>query len=176
MPSSLNGDFLLEPYIETDTFMIDGKDLQHVAREGWFELTVGVLEQDGVYHALNPSITVAEGPVLSLEEKFQGGTGVNLTPPPEEIFPPCMTQKIKRLVEKTAGLLGIQNYARLDIFFNRSTEKMILIEANTLPGLTPSTVIYHQGLAEEPSLSPVELLDRIISSKSISRGRGNHPD
>jgi D-alanine-D-alanine ligase-like ATP-grasp enzyme len=61
--------------------------------------------------------------------------------------------------------LGIENYARLDIFFNRMTEKMILIEANTLPGLTPSTVIYHQGLAEEPSLTPLALLEKIIASK-----------
>ena len=101
---------------------------------------------------MNPSITIAEGAILSLEEKFQGGTGINLTPPPEEILSSSATGKIKRLVEKAAQALGIQNYARLDVFFNRLTEKMILIEANTLPGLTPSTVIYHQGLAEEPRL------------------------
>lgn len=75
------------------------------------------------------------------------------------------TQKIKRLIEKVAQALGIENYARLDIFFNRLSEKMIVIEANTLPALTPSTVIYHQGLAEHPSLTPLDLLNKIISSK-----------
>ena len=44
---------------------------------------------------------------------------------------------------------------------------MILIEANTLPGLTPSTVIYHQALAETPSMPPLVFLDRIISSKIL---------
>lgn len=165
MPSSLNGEYLLEPYIEIDTIMIGQDRLNHLPKEGWIELTVGVLEQKGSYHAFNPSITVVEGAVLSLEEKFQGGTGINLTPPPIEILSPSATQKIKRLVEKTARALGIQNYARLDIFFNCLTEKMILIEANTLPGLTPSTVIYHQGLAEEPPLTPLALLDKIITSK-----------
>lgn len=165
MPSSLNSNYLLEPYIETDSIMIEQDKLSCLLKEGWIELTVGVLEQNGIYHALNPSITVAEGAILSLEEKFQGGTGINLTPPPPEILFPSATQKIKRLIERSAQALGIQNYARLDIFFNRLTEKMILIEANTLPGLTPSTVIYHQGLAEQPSLAPLALLDKIIISK-----------
>jgi D-alanine--D-alanine ligase len=165
MPSVLNGEFLLEPYIETDVIMIEQDRLKCLLKEGWIELTVGVLEEQGIYHAMNPSITVAEGAVLSLEEKFQGGTGVNLTPPPIDIISDSATQKIKGLVEKCAKALKIQNYARLDIFFNRLTEKLILIEANTLPGLTPSTVIYHQGLAEEPSLTPLALLNRIITSK-----------
>lgn len=165
MPSSLTGESLLEPYIETDTIVVEQNKLSYILKDGWIELTVGVLEQEGDYHAMNPSITVAEGAVLSLEEKFQGGTGINLTPPPTEILSAAATQKIKCLVEKAAKALGIQNYARLDIFFNRLSEKMILIEANTLPGLTPSTVIYHQGLAEEPSLTPLALLDKIISSK-----------
>lgn len=165
MPSSLTGEFLLEPYLETDSIVIEQDQLKHHPKEGWIELTVGVLEQKGFYQAMNPSITVVEGAILSLEEKFQGGTGINLTPPPKEILSVSATQKIKGLVEKAAKALGIQNYARLDIFFNRETEKMILIEANTLPALTPSTVIYHQGLAETPSLTPLDLLNKIIDSK-----------
>jgi D-alanine--D-alanine ligase len=165
MPSSLENDYLFEPYIETDEIVMQQDQLQCLPKEGWIELTVGVLESQGVYHAFKPSITVAEGAILSLEEKFQGGTGINLTPPPRDILSDLATEKIKCLIEKAAQALGIQNYARLDIFFNRFTEKMILIEANTLPGLTPSTVIYHQALAEEPSLTPLDLLDKIISSK-----------
>ena len=46
--------------------------LSHLPKEGWIELTVGILEQRGIYHAMNPSITVAEGAILSLEEKFKG--------------------------------------------------------------------------------------------------------
>ncbi|KAL8529900.1 hypothetical protein ACS0TY_007097 [Phlomoides rotata] len=37
--------------------------------------------------SLTPSITVKEtGDILSLEEKFQGGTSINLTPPPLSII------------------------------------------------------------------------------------------
>ena len=46
-------------------------------------MTVGAVGQSGEMRSLTPSVTVKEmGDVLTLEEKFQGGTGVNLTPPP----------------------------------------------------------------------------------------------
>lgn len=150
------GEFIVEPYIEVDPIAICGHQLLHTSKQGWVELTVGVLEGQ----ALSPSITIAEGAVLSLEEKFQGGTGVNLTPPPEEILSAEAIGRIKQQVEEIAALLNIRNYARIDIFYNRLTDKLIFIEANTLPGLTPSTVFYHQGLAE--GLAPLPLLEKII--------------
>ncbi|MEQ1702325.1 MAG: hypothetical protein ABMA25_19620, partial [Ilumatobacteraceae bacterium] len=52
------------------------------SRTGWIEVTVGVLGNRGSLRALSPSLTVASDRILSLEEKFMGGTGVNLTPPP----------------------------------------------------------------------------------------------
>lgn len=167
MPSLHSKEFLLEPYISTDLITIQKHTLNHVSNEGWVELTVGVLEENGVYHALSPSIAVADGAILTLEDKFQGGTGINITPPPPEIISLNATEKIKRLIEYTAKILGIQNYARIDIFFNRISEKIIVIEANTLPGLTPSTVIYHQGLSESPPLTPRDFLEKIIDSKLI---------
>jgi D-alanine--D-alanine ligase len=165
LPAAGEGDFLFEPYIETDPIFFQEDRLLHYPKDGWVELTIGILEEKGVYRALNPSITIAETGILSLEEKFQGGTGINLTPPPEEILSPEATAKIKHLAAVAAEALGIQNYARLDLFFNRVTEKMVLIEANTLPALTPSTVIYHQGLAEDPPLPPLALLEKMISMK-----------
>lgn len=169
MPSSTDQEFLLEPYIETDAIIARDGSIQHIPKEGWIELTVGIMEKEGIYHVFNPSITVVEGAILTLEEKFQGGTGINLTPPPEDILSPAAVDKIKALISKAAATLGIQNYARLDIFFNHFTEKMILIEANSLPGLTPSTVIYHQGLAEKTPLTPLKLLETIIHAKLGSR-------
>ena len=42
---------------------------------------------------------------------------------------------------------------------------IMLIEVNTLPGLTPSTVLFHQGLAEQRPLYPTELLETLIKNK-----------
>ncbi|MBI5273518.1 MAG: hypothetical protein HY860_00500 [Chlamydiales bacterium] len=160
-----NDSFLLEPYIQVDTIYIEGHELYHKVIDGWIELTAGVMESSGTYHSFSPSIAISSGAVLSLEEKFQGGTGVNITPPPLSILTDEDVSKIKRLIEQTAKILHIHNYARIDIFYNHISKQMIIIEANSLPGLTPSTVIYHQALCESPSLYPKEFLEKIITLK-----------
>ena len=164
MPPNTDTDYLFEPYIEPDTIQIKEHSIIQTIKQGWVEITVGVLEAAGEYHALFPSITIAEGAVLSLEEKFQGGTGINLTPPPHELITEESVIRIRTLIESAAKALGITNYARLDAFYNRKTQELVLIEANTLPGLTPSTVIYHQALAETPPLSPHSFLEHLIDS------------
>ncbi len=153
---------LLEPFIVTDAIHIEDRELVHEPKTGWIELTVGVMEHGGRYRALSPSITVAQGTVLSLEEKFQGGTGVNLTPPPDNIISPEQRDLIREKVALAAKELGIEGYARLDIFFNTRSSQTLIIEANTLPGLTASTVIFHQALAENPPFSPRTFLERLI--------------
>jgi D-alanine--D-alanine ligase len=153
---------MLEPFIVTDEIRIENLELQYRRKTGWIELTVGVVEWGGRYHALSPSITVAAGTVLSLEEKFQGGTGVNLTPPPAEIVTAAQIALIKSKIEKASAALGIEGYARLDIFFNLQTDQTLVIEANSLPGLTASTVIFHQALAETPPRPPAEFLAKLV--------------
>lgn len=153
---------ILEPFIVTDVVMVEDLELIHNQTTGWVELTVGVLENDSAYHALSPSITVAQHAVLSLEEKFQGGTGVNLTPPPASIFKTEQIAMIREKIEKTAKALGIEGYARIDIFFNLRTNQTLVIEANSLPGLTASTVIFHQALAENPPMIPRAFLAKLV--------------
>jgi len=63
-----------------------------------------------------------------------------------------------------AKKLGIQVYARIDAFMHRKTGELIIIEANSTPGLTPSTVIYHQALEEKPPMYPTSLLENIIKT------------
>ena len=128
-------------------------------------MTVGVVEDRGYMKSLSPSITVAEETILSVEEKFQGGTGVNITPPPVEIISRKNVNKVKKSIELIAKKLGIRGYARIDIFTQIKTGNIIVIEVNTLPGLTPSTVIYHQALAEKKPMFPKKFLELITASK-----------
>lgn len=171
MSLDVKNGFLIEPFIETDKLAVEGMDLVHRPGTGWIELTVGVIEDKRHYHAFNPSITVATGHVLSLEEKFQGGTGVNITPPPADIITAQQLEMMKRHVEKAAQALGIGNYARLDIFFNRQKNITMLIEANTLPGLTASTVIFQQALAEKPPVFPGAFLEGCIARSASQKER-----
>ena len=161
-------DYIIEPFIEVDTIFARDNLLVIDKKTGWIEMTVGIVEDNSVYHSFNPSITIAESNILSLAEKFQGGTGMNLTPPPEEIVSKEQLELIKKSIEKIGLVFCLKNYARIDIFFNTTTNRMILIEINTLPALTPSTVIFHQALAEKKPIYPLEFLERIISKKLIS--------
>jgi D-alanine--D-alanine ligase len=168
MSRTSGGRYLIESYIRVDAISAEGTALLHKDMGGWVELTVGVLSQNAKQniHVLNPSITVAEGAMLSLEEKFQGGTGVNITPPPESILTASQCLHLKKSIAAVAHTLGIDNYARIDLFYNRKTDDIIIIEANSLPGLTPATVLYHQALAEQPrQIFPVEFLSLLIKLK-----------
>ncbi len=156
--------YIIEPFLVTDQIEIRGQRLTYRQQTGWVELTVGILEQGRVYHVLHPSITLVEGAVLSIEEKFQGGTGINLTPPPISILSDEMCTLLKEQIVKLARVFQIKSYARMDVFFNVQKGKLILIEINTLPALTPSTVLYQQALADNPSMQPAQFLEHIVES------------
>ncbi|MFW6311467.1 MAG: hypothetical protein ACOC1K_04450, partial [Nanoarchaeota archaeon] len=170
MPPAPSENLMLEKFIVTDSIRIRGNKLKYTKKTGWIEVTVAVIENNlksgkNKIHALNPSVTVAEGDVLSVEEKFQGGTGINITPPPSEILSEKNLKKVKKSIEKVADILGIEGYSRIDAFVNVENGDIIVIEVNTLPALTPSTVLYHQGLAEKPPIEPMALLESLIGNK-----------
>ncbi len=165
MPITLPRELLFERFIETDILRIKSNKLRHISRTGWLEITVGIVESDGKLDVLNPSITVAEGEVLSVEEKFQGGTGINITPPPAEIMAPKILELIKLRIKELATKLTIRGYSRIDAFVNIHSGDLLIIEINTLPALTPSTVLYQQALIQERPIFPKELLELLIINK-----------
>lgn len=162
MPTNIPQKLIFEEYIETDYLRVRRNSLKHKNRGGWLEVTVGVYGQKGRMRSFNPSITIAEGEVLSVEEKFQGGTGVNITPPPLSLVKKEAIKKTRYLIARIANELGLSGYSRIDAFMNIKTGALKVIEINTLPGLTPSTVIFHQALAERPKIYPTEFLEKII--------------
>ena len=133
-------------------------------RPRYIEITAGVSGAFGVLRCLPPSATVAERAcsVLSLEEKFQGGTGVNLTPVPPELIDGDVLETIRHRIASAANALGIEGFARIDAFADTRTGNVVVIEANTVPGMTPSTVLFHQALAETPSLEPAAFLAQAV--------------
>ncbi|MGI5246749.1 hypothetical protein [Dactylosporangium sp. CA-139066] len=171
MPTTRPQHLLFEDYIDTDDLRVEDRAgsaelVWGLERDtGWIEVTVGVLGPKGAMAAMNPSITVASAGILSLEEKFMGGTGVNITPPPGPPLgrvEPGAVEAVRARIARTANALGMAGYGRIDAFMHRKTGEVIIIEANSLPGLTPATVFYHQGLAEEPPLPPRQILERIL--------------
>lgn len=162
MPARKMKHIMLERFIETDKARIAKNKLHWDKKTDWIEITVGVIGKKEKLHAFNPSMTVSIGHILSLEEKFQGGTGINITPPPKPFVKQEAIEKAKLHIEAAANMLGIEGYARLDAFMHTQTGEVYIIEANSLPALTPSTVIFHQALAEPDPIYPRELLEKII--------------
>lgn len=126
------------------------------------ELTVGVLGNDNP-QALTPSQVVVKGDLLSLEEKFLPGAGENQTP---ALLPADDIAFVRHIVERIYQAVGCRGYARIDCFFQTAEQsvtgqkRVILIEINTLPALTPATCIFHQ--AAEDGIRPMEFIDKII--------------
>ena len=154
--------YLAEKYIKTDKLVMQKEGIEHQKETYWLELTMVVYEEGGQYQALYPSITVAKSVVLSMEEKFQGGTGINITPP--AILSSDLITDIQTRVALLAEKIGIKHYSRLDFFYHMLSHEIIIIEMNSLPALTPSTVLYHQMLASEYAVSPTKGLERLIKA------------
>ncbi len=174
LPSSKSSQLLFERFVVTDRVAVRDGVLDWEHRSGWIELTVGILGSGRDLKALDPSLTVASAGILSLEEKFQGGTGINITPPPSEHINPQILELIKTRVAQVAVLAGVEGYARMDIFANATSGEIIVIEINTLPGLTPSTVLFQQALADRAFKRPVDFLEALIDlGMAARRERGD---
>ncbi len=147
-----------------ETFIEDSQEYELM------EITVGFLthwkDNEIVYEVFSPSETIRASEVLSLEEKFLAGQGMNITPArfsknPEE------NQRIENIVkqeiEKAAKIIGLTGYARIDAFvkmFKNGNIEVWIIEANTLPGMTPATCIFHQAAIN--GYNPLQFIEKIL--------------
>jgi len=137
----------------------------------FLEVTGGMLthfDTDGniQYEVFEASESLAEGEVLSLEEKFLAGQGQNITPArysTDKTERDRISQKVKSELEKAAKVLNIQGYARIDAFvriFENKKVEVIFIEVNSLPGMTPATCIFHQTAIN--GYKPYDFIDKIL--------------
>jgi D-alanine-D-alanine ligase-like ATP-grasp enzyme len=126
------------------------------------ELTVGVVGNANP-RAMAPSQSITKNSILTLEEKFLPGAGENQTPahlPPEDIL------LVQRVVRDAFIAMHCQGYSRIDCFFQTELQsptgkkRVVILECNTLPALTPATCLFHQ--AAEEGLRPIDLLDEIV--------------
>jgi UDP-N-acetylmuramate--alanine ligase len=136
----------------------------------FIEITGGMLSyfENGEikYLVFEPSEALAEGEVLSLEEKFLAGQGQNITPAryaSQLDSQKAIAKQVKAQLLKVAQILNIQGYCRIDAFvriFEGDRAEVIVIEVNSLPGMTPATCIYHQAALED--LKPFDFIHKIL--------------
>ncbi|WP_349361692.1 D-alanine--D-alanine ligase [Hymenobacter sp. H14-R3] len=112
------------------------------------------------------SEALANGEVLSLEEKFLAGEGQNITPARYATDPAerqRISQEVKRVLRQVAEILHIEGYARIDAFVRvraGGAIEVLIIEVNSLPGMTPATCIFHQTALA--GYTPYQFIDRIL--------------
>ena len=112
------------------------------------------------------SEALATGEVLSLEEKFLAGEGQNITPAryaPDPAERQRISDEVKRVLHQVAGILRIEGYARIDAFVRvraGGAVEVLIIEVNSLPGMTPATCIFHQTALA--GYTPYQFIDRIL--------------
>jgi D-alanine-D-alanine ligase len=109
---------------------------------------------------------LADGEILTLEEKFLAGQGQNITPARyakgvddrQKI-----SEQVKQTLAAAAKVLGINGYCRIDAFVRVYSDcriEIIFIEVNSLPGMTPATCIFHQAAIN--NYKPYEFIDKIL--------------
>lgn len=154
-----------------------GEELSHACREIFengkehvlieeciqgMELTVGVIGNHAPV-ALPPSEAISAGGILSIEEKFLPGAGENQTP---ARLPNAKLRLVQDVMEKVYTEVGCKGYVRIDCFYQTAeqsptgNERVVILEINSLPGLTPATCLFHQ--AAEIGIKPMDFIDLIV--------------
>ena len=80
---------------------------------------------------------VAKDGVYDYKNKYQVGGAVETCPAP---LSDELTEKVKTLALRAYDALGIKVYARMDFIIDENNE-VYCLEANTLPGMTPTSLI-----------------------------------
>lgn len=118
------------------------------------ELTVGVMNGKAM-----PVIEIIpKAGFYDYKNKYQAGLTVELCPAPIE---PEDTARVQELAEQVYKALHLEAYGRVDFIMENTEEKtMYCLEANTLPGMTPTSLIPQMG--EAMGMSYGELCEKII--------------
>lgn len=146
--------------------LISKKDASH-----FLEITGGMLtrynsKDELEYEVFEASEALADGEILSLEEKFLAGQGQNITPARYAKSTgdrQKVSDQVKEELGRAARVLGVTGYCRIDAFvrvFKDCRVEVIFIEVNSLPGMTPATCIFHQAAINH--YKPYEFIDSIL--------------
>ncbi len=158
-------EFPKKSYFLVEKFVEKGSKATH-----FLEVTGGMLthyrQNKPVYETFEPSETLAEGEVLSLEEKFLAGQGQNITPAryaKTSVAQKIISKEVQQTLMKAAKVLDVQGYCRIDAFVRimpKNKVEVVFIEVNSLPGMTPATAIFHQCALN--GYKPYEFIDQIL--------------
>lgn len=118
------------------------------------ELTVGVM--DG--RAMPVIEIIPKSGWYDYKNKYQAGLTEELCPAP---LSPEDTDRVQRLAERVAEALMIDVYCRADFLMDESDGQLYCLETNTLPGMTPTSLVPQMGAAQGMDFG--EVCEKIIA-------------
>ena len=121
---------------------ITGKEFTVGIMEGTAMPVIEIIPKDGFYDYKN---------------KYQAGLTIELCPAPID---EKTTLYVQQLAEKVNDVLMIEAYCRVDFLMDQDDGEMYCLEANTLPGMTPTSLI--PQMADAMDMSFGELCEKII--------------
>lgn len=104
------------------------------------EFSVGVLEGKAL-----PVIEIA--PLVGFydyKNKYQAGSTIETCPAD---LSGALTKEMQGYAEEVFRILGMKSYARMDFMMDTATNRMYCLEANTLPGMTPTSLLPQEAAA-----------------------------
>ena len=117
------------------------------------ELTVGVMDGRAM-----PVIEIRpKTGFYDYKNKYQAGLTEEICPAP---LTAEQTDAVQRLAERVYQALRLDVYGRADFLFDEENQTFYCMEANTLPGMTPTSLIPQMAAAE--GMSYGELCEKII--------------
>ncbi len=123
------------------------------------EFSVGVMDGKAL-----PVIEIApKQGFYDYRNKYQAGSTVETCPAD---LPADKTAEIQQIAEKVFVVLRMKSYARMDFRMSREG-KLYCLEANTLPGMTPTSLLPQEAAAV--GISFEDLCEKIISFCGVSQ-------
>lgn len=116
--------------------------------------------------ALPPILILPQkGGYFTYESKYQDGGALEICPAP---IPEDVKQRMQEYTLKAVEVLGLDGYGRADFILGEDGSLQIL-EVNTIPGMTPSSLV--PKAARAAGMSFAEFLGRLVELGLARRGR-----
>ena len=123
------------------------------------EFTVAVLEHmDGSLQALPPvEIRPVEARFFDYEAKYTPGATDEICPAPIDAL---LTERLQEIGVRAHGALGCRHYSRTDFIVRASDGAPVVLETNTLPGMTPVSLLPKAAAAA--GMTFAQLVDHLL--------------
>ncbi len=129
------------------------------------EITVGILERNGVEALPVIEIRTPKGTWYDFKHRYTPGLSEHIIPAP---LPTKVYERVQKLAIIAHNVLSCRDFSRVDFLVPDEGEPIIL-EINTIPGMTPTSL--YPDAARAGSISFEELVAYLLE-RAIGRAKG----